>query len=386
MQCISVRSKMKVKFIGQETDTLYVEEFLKNLFKERMQANPDSLRAGHISQLAYVGDRDAIATTTVESPTTQSSSTIVSSSKGDAFVFPMLISASTVILLGGIFLLFRVRHRRSQEDASETNKEFDDLPDLETGSSYTSEGSSSALKTRSQSPSSMVDRPRSLSASDLSVERPPLPPPRRSDPGLVDTELPFVVTSQDSTDGIVSTSAVVAGIAPAVLPPRPPRRNSMKLKKRRKRRKKKKKVTLQRVNSRENVAEMDTITESEEEEGSEYTYESGSEYSTEDDGSSNQSSGCHTPIRNRSVPNSRASSRHSSPRLSPQDELFPADVFSTDFEFLIEAPDFPYHSTDKKKSTLQPRPSKTRQNKNNQDNVVSPIREETIRPLRPPWL
>jgi hypothetical protein len=366
LQCLAIRSQMQVHFRGEDTDALDVEEFLKNLFQQRMESNPNSLRAGYIDQLAYVGDRDSIPTASADSSQAQNSmnNNQVLSLRGGALV-PTLISVSTVVLLGGLFFLFRAKHRwnNQQDHDAETKDEVIGVPDLETGSTGTSEASAG-----SQPPSSTEDQ--LLQNTDSSEEpstmdRPPLST-RRSDPGLslVDIGIPFV-TSQDSTDGVVSTSAVVAGgVAPDALPPRHPRRNSTKLKKCRKRRKKKKKVTLKRVNSRENVAQMDAIAETgeEEEEGSEYTYESGSEYSTEDDGSSNPSSGCLTPIR---VPNSRTSSRHSSPRLSPRDELFPDDVFSTDFEFLIEAPDFPYHSKDKKTKTLQPRNISTPRNNNN---------------------
>jgi hypothetical protein len=92
----------------------------------------------------------------------------------------------------------------------------------------------------------------------------------------------------------------------------------MKLKKKRRRKKKKKKAGLsKRVNSRENVNQMEAIAESEDE-GSEFGSEGDSEYSsTGDEGSSDRSSsGCLTPIGTHPHPGARTSSRASSPRLS----------------------------------------------------------------------
>jgi hypothetical protein len=149
----------------------------------------------------------------------------------------------------------------------------------------------------------------------------------------------------------------------AGLPPRPPRRNSTKLKTNRKKKKKKgkKALPLKRVNSREGINEMPMISESDED--SEMGSEDGSEYASDDGSSYDASSGCLTPAHSQSL--SRASSRGSSPQLSPRDELFPADNFDNDVEFFIEAPDFPHllnvvHKTNRGDSNnafdLAPRP------------------------------
>ena len=113
------------------------------------------------------------------------------------------------------------------------------------------------------------------------------------------------------------------------LPPRPvaaKRAVSMPLKKKRRKKKKKKKqvMSLQRINSRENIVEMPIISESESECDSDEE-----EYC--DDGSSYDASSCSTPNRG-----SRSSSRASSPEKSPRE-----DPDQPDFEFVIEAPDFP---------------------------------------------
>ena len=206
----------------------------------------------------------------------------------------------------------------------------------------------------------------------------------------LETGVPFVDSqeSNDSTSPKSPASLLSAGGAlltsdsshsassntrSAALPPRPPigpKQKSIKLKKKRRRRKKKKKVTLARVNSRENINEMSMIAEEDEgtegTDGSEYTWESGSDFSgTEGDDlsstpSSTTGSSCMTPVRNPTPTHSRNASPDN--RLSPQDELFPSYVFSTDFEFLIEAPDFPYQDernnfTKEKKAKSKTAPS-----------------------------
>jgi hypothetical protein len=79
--------------------------------------------------------------------------------------------------------------------------------------------------------------------------------------------------------------------------------------------------------------------------------------------------------------------------LSPQDELFPSDVFSSDFDFVIEAPDFPFGSKDEpmlyidKNERLQPRKShRASSPKPSPKDTISPIKEEKIRPIPPPWI
>ena len=117
------------------------------------------------------------------------------------------------------------------------------------------------------------------------------------------------------------------------LPPRPPRRknSSTNLKKKRRKKKKKKVVALKRVNSRENITEMPTISESLSEGDDESDCDS--EYTGEDDSSYDASSGCITPVGSLS----RSSSRASSPKPSPERE---SDNKSN--SFVIEAPDFPH--------------------------------------------
>lgn len=93
---------------------------------------------------------------------------------------------------------------------------------------------------------------------------------------------------------------------------------------------------------------MEAIPEFESEEGSEFESEDGSEYTTDDEGSStnHSSSSLGTPIRSVRSGSQASGSRASSPRLDPQDEHFPSDMFTSDFDFVIEAPDFPFGLAD----------------------------------------
>lgn len=126
----------------------------------------------------------------------------------------------------------------------------------------------------------------------------------------------------------------------AGLPPRPmvvKREVSKQLKKQRKkkRRKKKKVMALQRISSRDTIAEMPMISESE----SECDSESGDEESYQnDDASSHDASGGYLTPSRRSRTSSRASSVGSPPK-SPRDDLVPVDSTNS-YEFVMEAPEF----------------------------------------------
>jgi hypothetical protein len=235
--------------------------------------------------------------------------------------------------------------------------------------------------------------------------RTPVRAPTQSE-GTTDT------TDSDSTipiagnDQIVASGAVtVAGMS--ALPPRPPtqrRRNSKNLKTtRRKKKKRKKPKALQRVNSKEGLIQMATISESEDED-SEFGSEYDSDYSTEEE---YVSSANNSPVR----PKPRTGSRTSTPQLSPKDELFPTDAFS-DYDFTLEVPELLdaeekvpelldaeekvpellvaeekakemldaeekvpelLHAEEKPKEMLKPRTT-----------VVPPIKKEIIKPLPPP--
>jgi len=162
---------------------------------------------------------------------------------------------------------------------------------------------------------------------------------------------------------ITSTDAVVPPILTS-LPPRPPmrsttRRSSQVLKKRRRRKKKKKKPIGKRGNSRDCIQPMECIPEDEEEgSDSEHTW-------TDDDGSSNQSWAGSFP--------------DSSPKLSPQNGFFSSEGFSTDIDFIIEAPDFPFDKHAEK--TKQFRPNQNRIKPRPKD-FVSHIKEESAESIR----
>jgi len=355
-KCLSIQALMLADYRGQTIDSYLIREYVKETIREEMQTRPDSLRFGMVTGLAYVGDYSELQPADEETTvlTTRDSG---GSSNG---AVPTLVSISSVIVLCGMILFLKARRspKAGDNDISDLKAVDNTNSEALTRASVHSdvvaeEGPCNLIRSRSDQ---SEDTMNSCDASDVAV----IPP------------IQFEASN---------TAAVAAGGASPkpVLPPRPPntRRGSVKLKKKR-RKKKRKKTTLKRVNSRENIDEMEPIRESEDED-SEIGSESGSEYTTDDDGSSNQDSGCTTPIRSRSLGGSRASSRASSPRLSPQDEMFPSDVFAN-FDFVIEAPDFPFPTlkpSDNKRVTdlkLNQRP----------DDMVSPIKEEKIRPIPPP--
>jgi hypothetical protein len=151
---------------------------------------------------------------------------------------------------------------------------------------------------------------------------------------------PVVVDGQETVDKVVVEPVIIppkVQLDPvaAGLPPRPPRRSSStNLKKKRRKKKKKKVVVLKRVNSRENILEMPTISESGSEDDDES--ECDSDYTGDDDDGSasyDTSSGCITPVGSLS----RSSSRASSPKLSPV-----KDSNDSNKTVVIEAPDFPH--------------------------------------------
>ena len=184
----------------------------------------------------------------------------------------------------------------------------------------------------------------------------------------------------------VMSEPPTASLPPPDLPPRPPaplqRKNSKNLKKRRKKKKKKKKKTvLKRVNSRENVNAMEAIPESADEDsefGSEYSY-GDSEYSTDDESGfgSRPSSGCSTPVKGGSTMSL------SKKQLSPQDELFPSDVFAeVEYEFDIQAPDLLADNQEQ-----QPLPPKSKMPSGMGSDRRTPSGSgNKIRPLPAPWV
>jgi hypothetical protein len=363
---------MLVRYRGSASDDNLIKEYLNTLFQELMAETPSKLLVGNVMDLSYLGDKTTFytpETSTIDLNDFNVLQPQVLDSNNN-MMLSALISASTVVLLASVLLILRVRQRRKDSTArTEKDSPVDlDKLDLEAGGTDTSDRSTGVPKTGSDLTigiSTSYDSKLGIILADTGADN-------------VTNQVIPGATSHDSTE---FTGAAAAGV-PA-LPPRPPRRNSQKLKKRRKRKKKKKKTTLKRVNSRENVQAMEAIPESEDE-GSEFGSECDSEYTwSDDDGSSNHSSsGCSTPVRSRSLPDSRASS----PKLSPQDELFSSDVFSTDFDFVIEAPDFPFGTKGEESKRSKSREERLKPRTSRLKDVVSPIKEEKIRPIPPPWI
>lgn len=376
-ECLPLRAHMRVRYRGSSSDDRSIQEYIEDLIHQFMAEKPSPLIVGNVLDISYIGDRTIWIS---KNDVNQLSDEPEALDSGNNMMAP-LISVSTVAVLGIIFLFSRRRKGEQKEVGEKSGPvDLDDIADLEAGSTGTSDVSCGFQKTDSEvtigNNESYDAKPSVILIAETGENS-----STKSTQEVTNQDLQRT-TSRDSTEAIITVAE--AGVPP--LPPRPPmgpRRNSQKLKKRRRRKKKKKKTTLKRVNSRENVDKMDSIRESDQE-GSKLGSECDSEYTwSDDDGSSNMSSsGCLTPVHSKSLADSRASS----PRLSPQDKLFPSDVFAN-FDFVIEAPDFPFgpngeESKPYNEEKLKPRTASSKPPKD----MVSPIKEETIRPIPPPWV
>ena len=370
--CVQIRGLMTATFRGQGASA--VEDYLRRLIQEMMTGAPEKLFVKEVTGLKYVGNKFGQpypfsgATGQVQSSANQASHQILGA----------VLPVSAFVLLMGTFLLLLSRRRRDRNTRSRGTSEKPIGDEVEIGRDSASVETTKLAQTLSQTASEEEDhggtsdierQGATVTLSSDTAESPESSCPSSKEENPPKGEL-ISVDSQDSESQ--DTAAAVVG---AALPPRPPvdRRRSQNLKKKRRKKKKKKTQPLQRVNSKEGIKEMEPIPESEGEQ-SEFGSEYDSECSTEDDEfGSRTSSGCTTPVRSRS----RNGSRASTPQLSPQDELFPKDVFS-DFDFTIEAPDFPFDTSKVDVPNLA-----------NEDDLkpsgVSPSREK-IKPLPPPWV
>lgn len=383
-----MRTVLTLKFGGQGEEAGQVYDYVQTLMEEMIIDRGEELLVSQVEKIEYVGR--------FGTPTNSPASQIIDddqeiSSTSVVRVGSIISGSSAILLLLTLFVFRRLRHHDSDTAEQLNDKEVGAIHDIETGSSHSAEtprasGSGDLLLTNSSDSrqSSTHDD------SDMQSEGAVIPPVTSYDSSEGRAELEMIVppvSSYDSTERTANEGHCTGAIADHPLPPRPPRRESTKLKKRRRRRKKKKKPSLQRVNSREQVNALEAIPESDDE-GSEFGSEEGSEYSTDDDASYQSSSGCNTPLR--SQPNSRSSSRNSSPRLPQQDELFPSDVFSTDVDFLSQAADFFFphieRVTSKSESPNNDNTPVLSPNGAKHSRKISPTSEQKIRPIPPPWV
>ena len=334
-KCLPIKAELIVHYRGPSADDDLVNDYVQGLFEETLLENPDKLLVGYVEKISYVGNRSALFQ--IESGT-------VPSNSNDTF--GAIISAATFFTIGSIFFLLRWKQRQTKH-IGKGRKGPDELQEVDLETPRTQCSDSSFNDVSSPNMPEMFDT--------VLVER--------------ISSTPVSLSQQDDDQAIhrvspiTSTDAVVPPILTS-LPPRPPmrsttRRSSQVLKKRRRRKKKKKKPIGKRGNSRDCIQPMECIPEDEEEgSDSEHTW-------TDDDGSSNQSWAGSFP--------------DSSPKLSPQNEFFSSEGFSTDIDFIIEAPDFPFDKHAEK--TKQFRPNENRIKPRPKD-FVSHIKEESAESIR----
>ena len=415
--CIPVRGTVTAGFRALSNDdaTKEVNEYVQSVIKQAVNTNKN-VKVSHIQDVMYTSDR-------IKANSGNGGISRATGGNGvGSGVVTAFISVSVLFVL--ITSIFYVRRSRNTEESEEEPAEvlsspratMKDQPEVEPVVTAIGVDSGSSSIPDEETPVT----PDSANIPD-SAESPEQEPPTESqqkvDTETEDPEPALTASISDSSGSPLSASGLyldpadsldsnepensprdtiqqllseppAVALPPQDLPPRPPvplqRKNSKNLKKRRKKKKKKKqKTVLKRVNSRENVKAMEAIPESDNEDselGSEYSY-GDSEYSTDDESSgfgSRQSSGCNTPVKGEI-------SSLSKKQLSPQDELFPSDVFAeVEYEFDIQAPDLLADNQDQ--GTLHPKSKLPFEMEMATDGKIQSGVGNKIRPLPAPWV
>jgi hypothetical protein len=345
--CLTVQTELKVKYRGSQEENNLVDEYVQSIIHNRIVQNSKQLFVMDIVGIHWTNESEFSHDIQIDINELQPGNTSTSfntpikndvtpSNHRPRIMSPQIIIPLSTGIMSLIFwMLCHFYSRSQQRQITKTvglrQASKDGHGDIESGSVTTAPTISPTHSGRDfASDCGTPERKSATPSTEISSNVMLGKPVRRSAPVSVDSPdrrpLPVSVDSPDRS---------AAG-----LPPRPPRRNSIQLKKNRKKKKKKKGkkvVALKRVNSREGINEMPMISESDED--SEHGSEGDSEYTWDDGSSIEASSGCLTPARSSSL--SRRSSRTSSPQLSPRDEMFAADGFDHDVEFVFEAFDFP---------------------------------------------
>lgn len=364
--CVPMLGKMTASFYGSKDDAATVENFLAHYIESQI-AN-GTIRTDEIQKVAFLGQQTK-GVPSIGSPDANEAETQPSSSGSNSIALATSLTVGIMFVFLILFAAIR-RGRQTAKDDSASDIDPQNLRDgqkirsidvgddeegnvtLENASQYplnslsdssvfdhihdskadeenpplllltstmttqpTSHGNSSipATSTMMTLPTSNTTNPLIQTKSPKYVERP-------GEERQVNSLTLAVPTTLDVSAENITNTAVVD-----VLPPKPPGSNASKLPtgasksmKVNRKKKKKKKQKLVRVNSREQIAEMATITEEkdldEDEEGSEY-----SSYSTDDDDSrtgSRENSPCRSNSPNRSNPRSREPSPSTRSRSS----------------------------------------------------------------------
>jgi hypothetical protein len=334
-ECFKVRSRMWAQFRGDEVD-----DYLRTIISEKLKNNPNLLFAGEITGITFVGDGDVaeIGRNNTAAELGGDNSQVKAAPSQRALGAPTLgtvVGASAFAFVVGALLLVA---RKKRKDSATQKVEVDTLLNLaiETGSA------TDPPRTTKRAPFDQSIQPSTPKIKNVRLKAEGNPP-RNPTPHPTRLEDTTDATDSDSTnaiagDGQVATSGIVMVAGMSALPPRPPaqRKNSTSLKKVRGKKKRRKKTpSLQRVNSKEGINEMATISESEDED-SEFGSEYDSDCSTEEVHGSRPSSRVSSATNSPTRPKPRTGSRTSTSLLSPEDELFPSDVFS-DYDFAFES-------------------------------------------------
>lgn len=400
-ECIPVRTVLTLKYQGEESDSKAVQDYVKDLLEQNMVDRTEELYVRDVEGLKYVGTFDLAAG---EAYAAGEGSAEVAGAGGDGdqpsnidandstpaaaitagdddsvmFIGTIVSAASAVALLLFLFVFRRRAHSNQEQAVLVRVKEQDDETDLESGPVTTAPSRSLLSGSYSSDHGTILATSSSADSSDLEPPQPVLASSRSGEDYADDEqELLMDLGSMKSLSADSSDSANLPVEAHS-LPPRPPRRGggeSVKLKKHRKRRKKRKtKPTLLRVNSRENINAMEAILETaddgsdleESEEGSESYYSTDEE---DGDGSStNRScSTSSTPVHSQrsASPTSRTGNHGGGGTRS---SFFPSNSFVQDFNFVIEALDFPFGRKNDSEGEQQ---HKEQQQQEEEDNTSS---------------
>lgn len=333
-QCLKIRSRMWAQFLGDEMDE--VDDYLRTIVSNKLKSNPNNLFAGEITGITFISAEMSRDNTAAEIGRDNSQKAAPSQEGLGASGLGTVVGASFAFVIGALLLVACKRRKNSA-----TRKvEVDTLLDLDIETDIVLEPPRKTRRTpfdqsiQSPTPRAKIIREKAKG----NPPRNPVPPPLQSEDSTDTTDSDTTIAI--AGDGQVAASGIVMVAGMSALPPRPPtqRRNSTSLKKvRRKKKKRKKTKALQRVNSKEGINEMATISESEDE-GSEFGSEYDSDCSTEEEYGSRPSSRASSATNSPTRPKPWTGSRTSTPQLSPKDELFPTDVFS-DYDFTIEVPE-----------------------------------------------
>lgn len=348
LQCIPVRTVLKLKYKGADEKAEVVQAFVKELLERDMIDRTDQLFVGDVIALHYVGTHDFSAlyqepgNTNTEEAKPQKQ---IDEDDTDVPLAASVISATSAIVLL-LFLLF-VRRRRRPDETKESMP-IDNiqknlcapLKDLEQGDNH-------PLHVPTMSSMEIEDR-FSPTTSNESMEdlSPSSMKSASSDEGhapqeldlMIDNDIASIFRSKQEPEEATPTDTQFSSSAPLLLPPRPPRRETIARqipsgkitttrRRRRKKKSKKKTETLQRTSSREHIQAMEAIPEIfYDDSSSDDEHDNGDDDYSSAEGEDDPSSGYSTPLGD----GSESGSTNTRSR-------FPSDPDSSDVQRILDS-------------------------------------------------